>query len=154
MMKQVLFTTSVLISGVLFGVGMVISGMTDPAVVTGFLDLSGQWNPNLIFVMAGALAVFMPTYHLVIKPRQVPVAADTFCMASTTKIDTQLMLGAAVFGLGWGLAGVCPGPTVSSLALGNSDVWVFFSTMMVGLGATHWLLQIREQKTMAEAMSL
>ncbi|NOH83807.1 YeeE/YedE family protein [Vibrio sp. 03-59-1] len=152
-MKHLIFSLSALVSGILFGVGMVLSGMTDPAVVIGFLDVFGEWNPSLIFVMGGALAVFMPFYHFVIKPRQAPVVADAFCIASKTSIDMQLVVGAAVFGLGWGLAGICPGPAVSSLALGNVDVLVFFSMMMLGLGGTNRALQYRDNKVMKKAMN-
>lgn len=152
-MKHLIFCLSALVSGVLFGVGMVLSGMTDPAVVIGFLDVFGEWNPSLMFVMGGALAVFMPVYYLVIKPRKAPVAADAFCIASKTNIDTPLVVGASVFGLGWGLAGICPGPAVSSLALGNVDVLVFFSMMMLGLGGTSRALQHRDKKVMKKAMN-
>ena len=140
-MNNVLFRLVALISGVLFGLGMVISGMADPQKVTGFLDIVGLWDPSLMFVMGGALLVFMPAYFLLIKPKSKPVNAEEFCLSTNTTIDKRLVTGAAIFGLGWGIAGVCPGPVVSSLALGNIDVIVFFIAMIAGLGITHKMSQ-------------
>jgi hypothetical protein len=140
-MNNVLFRLVALISGVLFGLGMVISGMADPQKVTGFLDIVGLWDPSLMFVMGGALLVFMPAYFLLIKPKSKPVNAEEFCLSTNTTIDKRLVTGAAIFGLGWGIAGVCPGPVVSSLALGNMDVIVFFIAMIAGLGITHKMSQ-------------
>lgn len=145
-MKKILFFLTSLASGVLFGLGMVLSGMADPARVTGFLDVSGQWDPSLMFVMGGALAVFMPAYLQLIKPRLHPVAAPQFCLASSQKIDRRLVTGAAIFGLGWGLAGICPGPAVASLALDNHGVWVFFIAMLTGLGGANLLLCLRQTR--------
>ncbi|WP_122036352.1 YeeE/YedE family protein [Aliivibrio sp. EL58] len=139
-MNNVLFRLVALISGLLFGLGMTISGMADPAKVIGFLDVAGNWDPSLMFVMGGALLVFMPAYFLLIKPKTKPLNAEEFCLSNSKKIDTKLLLGAAIFGLGWGIAGVCPGPAVSSLALGNSDVVIFTFAMMLGLGSTHFIL--------------
>ena len=140
-MNNVLFRLVALISGVLFGLGMVISGMADPQKVIGFLDIVGQWDPSLMFVMGGALLVFMPAYFLLIKPKSKPVNAEEFCLSTNTTIDKRLVTGAAIFGLGWGIAGVCPGPVVSSLALGDMDVIVFFIAMIAGLGITHKMSQ-------------
>lgn len=139
-MNNVLFRLAALISGLLFGLGMTISGMADPAKVIGFLDVAGNWDPSLMFVMGGALLVFMPAYFLLIKPKTKPLNAEEFCLSTSKKIDTKLLSGATIFGLGWGIAGVCPGPAVSSLALGNSDVVIFTFSMMLGLGSTHSIL--------------
>ncbi|MDD9196115.1 YeeE/YedE family protein [Aliivibrio sp. S3MY1] len=139
-MNNLLFRLVALISGLLFGLGMAISGMVDPAKVIGFLDVAGHWDPSLMFVMAGALLVFMPAYFLLIKPKTTPFNADQFCLSSNKKIDTKLLSGAAIFGIGWGMSGVCPGPAVSSLALGNNDVVIFIFAMMLGLGSTHFIL--------------
>lgn len=143
-MNQALFRLTSLVAGLLFGLGMVISGMADPAKVTGFLDVTGHWDPSLMFVMGGALLVFMPAYFFLIKPKRKPVNAEKFCLATNTAIDSRLLSGAAIFGVGWGLAGICPGPAVSSLALGNSGVWVFFACMMVGLGVTNLVLRAKQ----------
>ncbi len=136
-MTTLLFRIASLFAGLLFGIGMVTSGMVDPQKVTSFLDITGEWDPSLMFVMGGALLIFMPAYFLLIKPKDKPINAEEFCLSTNKKIDKRLVIGAAIFGLGWGIAGVCPGPAVSSLALGNMDVMVFFIAMMAGLGITH-----------------
>lgn len=145
-MHNVLFRVTSLVAGLLFGVGMVVSGMADPAKVIGFLDVTGVWDPSLMFVMGGALAVFMPAYFLLIKPKAKPVNAKVFCLANSTKVDRRLISGSVIFGLGWGLVGICPGPIVSSLALGNLGSWVFFPAMMLGLGLTNLLICIKNRK--------
>lgn len=145
-MHNVLFRVTSLVAGLLFGLGMVVSGMADPAKVIGFLDVAGAWDPSLMFVMGGALVVFMPAYFLLIKPKAKPVNAKVFCLANNTKIDRRLISGAVIFGLGWGLVGICPGPIVSSLALGNLGAWVFFPAMMLGLGVTNLLICIKNRK--------
>ncbi|EGR4260855.1 YeeE/YedE family protein [Vibrio cholerae] len=145
-MHNVLFRVTSLVAGLLFGVGMVVSGMADPAKVIGFLDVTGVWDPSLMFVMGGALAVFMPAYFLLIKPKAKPVNAKVFCLANNTKVDRRLISGSVIFGLGWGLVGICPGPIVSSLALGNLGSWVFFPAMMLGLGLTNLLICIKNRK--------
>ncbi|EJL6325407.1 YeeE/YedE family protein [Vibrio cholerae] len=145
-MNKLLFRATSLVAGLLFGLGMVVSGMADPAKVIGFLDVAGTWDPSLMFVMGGALVIFMPAYFFLIKPKAKPVNAEVFCLANNTKIDSRLISGSVIFGLGWGLVGICPGPVVSSLALGNLGAWVFFPAMMVGLGATNLLICIRNRK--------
>ncbi|ENM5824671.1 YeeE/YedE family protein [Vibrio metoecus] len=145
-MHNVLFRVTSLVAGLLFGVGMVVSGMAEPAKVIGFLDVAGVWDPSLMFVMGGALAVFMPAYFLLIKPKAKPVNAKVFCLANNTKVDRRLISGSVIFGLGWGLVGICPGPIVSSLALGNLGSWVFFPAMMLGLGLTNLLICIKNRK--------
>ncbi|RBM43005.1 YeeE/YedE family protein [Vibrio tarriae] len=145
-MHNVLFRVTSLVAGLLFGLGMVVSGMADPAKVIGFLDVAGAWDPSLMFVMGGALVVFMPAYFLLIKPKVKPVNAKVFCLANNTKIDRRLISGSVIFGLGWGLVGICPGPIVSSLALGNLGAWVFFPAMMLGLGVTNLLICIKNRK--------
>jgi uncharacterized membrane protein YedE/YeeE len=136
-MKRFIRALMSILSGLLFGAGMVISGMVLPEKVTAFLDIAGAWDPSLMFVLGGALLVFMPSYHLLIKPRNQPIFADTFSYATITKIDRRLIAGAAIFGIGWGISGVCPGPIVSSLSFGSLDIWVFFASMMLGLGTTN-----------------
>lgn len=145
-MNNLVFRIVSLVAGLLFGIGMVVSGMADPSKVIGFLDVTGDWDPSLAFVMGGALIVFMPSYFLLIKPRHKPVVAETFCVTHSNQIDARLVSGACLFGVGWGLAGICPGPAVSSLALGNMGVWVFFSTMMVGLGITNLVMKSNRQR--------
>ena len=102
------------ISGVLFGSGMIISGMADPNKVIAFLDIFGEWDPSLAFVMGGALLVFTPIYHFVIKKRKTAISGDKFTWSSNNSIDGTLISGAVIFGAGWGLAGFCPGPAVGA----------------------------------------
>jgi hypothetical protein len=150
MSQFVLFRMVALAAGLLFGLGMAVSGMVDPANVIAFLDVAGHWAPDLAFVMGGALAVFMPAYFLVIRKRKAPVAAEEFCLANKKTLDLRLISGAAIFGIGWGLVGICPGPAVSSLAAGNGGIVIFFATMMVGLGGTNILLNIKGNRVQQE----
>lgn len=122
-----------LLSGLLFGAGMIISGMVDPNKVIGFLNVSGAWDPSLAFVMAGALIVFTPIYHLVIKKRNKPISGEKFAWTSNTTIDSTLISGAAIFGVGWGLAGFCPGPAVASVSGASNIILAFILMMIVGM---------------------
>ncbi|MGC9402104.1 YeeE/YedE family protein [Vibrio genomosp. F10] len=128
-----------LISGLLFGAGMVISGMADPEVVTAFLDLTGDWDPSLAFVMGGALFVFTPCYHLIIKKRTSAINGSQFSLPQKKNLDGNLIVGASIFGLGWGLSGICPGPAMSSIAGGSNIILAFVLSMLVGfvLGSQH-----------------
>ena len=121
------------ISGALFGTGMIISGMTDPKNVINFLDIFGQWDPSLAFVMGGALLVFTPIYHLIIKKRKTAISGDKFAWTSNTSIDGTLLSGAIIFGAGWGLAGFCPGPVISSIGGGSNIILAFTLSMIVGM---------------------
>ncbi|ASI94985.1 YeeE/YedE family protein [Vibrio rotiferianus] len=131
-MKNVKQISIVAFSGILFGIGMVISGMADPAKVIGFLDITGAWDPSLSFVMGGALAIFVPAYLLLIKPRNESVFGDEIICPTSKAIDKKLVVGAALFGIGWGLLGVCPGPAVASLFTGNTQALLFIAAMLVG----------------------
>ena len=126
------------VAGLLFGIGLVISGMVNPAKVTNFLDIAGQWDPSLALVMAGAVGVAAAGYMLV-QRRAAPVFAPQFELPSTTGIDQRLVSGAAIFGIGWGLYGFCPGPAITSLMTGGSIVWIFVAAMFAGAAsANHW----------------
>lgn len=120
-------------AGVIFAVGLALSGMTTPANVIAFLDVFGSWNPTLAFVMGGAIAVHAPIYWLFVRGRETPTFARTFGLPTRRDIDVQLLAGAALFGAGWGLAGFCPGPAVASLASGASTVIWFVVAMLVGM---------------------
>ena len=120
-----------LIAGILFGLGLLVSGMANPAKVLNFLDLAGTWDPSLAFVMAGAIAVALPGYRLVFR-RSAPLLSDRFRLPTRTSIDYWLVLGAAVFGIGWGLSGFCPGPAVVSIPLLAKGTLAFVSAMLVG----------------------
>ncbi|HEY7866619.1 MAG TPA: YeeE/YedE family protein [Psychromonas sp.] len=122
-----------LLAGLLFGMGMIISEMVNPAKVIGFLDITGNWDPSLAFVMGGALAVFTPIYHFIIKKRAHALNGDKFAWTSNTKIDGSLISGALIFGAGWGLAGFCPGPAITSIASGSNIILAFILSMIVGI---------------------
>ncbi|EEX93977.1 predicted transporter component [Vibrio orientalis CIP 102891 = ATCC 33934] len=144
-------TLTPLISGLLFGMGMSLSGMIDPQKVIGFLDVTGSWDPSLAFVMGGALAVFMPAYFLVIKPRTVSVSQDQISTPSSSQVDTRLIVGSALFGIGWGTAGICPGPAVSSVWFGGYPVVLFLSTMILGSLLAKQFLNRRDSVKIAKA---
>lgn len=121
-----------LIAGVLFGAGMVISQMVNPVKVIDFLNVTGNWDPSLAFVMGGALLVFTPCYHFFIKPRQVALSGEPLKVPTTKVIDRQLLMGASLFGLGWGIAGICPGPAITALVSGQLEVFAFVLAMLAG----------------------
>ncbi len=121
-------------AGMLFSLGLGISGMTRPTKVLGFLDLAGAWDPSLAFVMIGAIATYAVSFWF-IRRRQAPIADTRFFLPAAAPIDRRLLLGATVFGVGWGLGGYCPGPAVASLAGGGHEVWLFFVAMLVGMAA-------------------
>lgn len=120
--------------GVLFAVGLALGGMTDSARVIGFLDLTGDWDPSLLFVMGGAIAVFAPAWQL---SRRIdrPLLAATFPSNEPQPIDARLLGGAALFGVGWGLAGLCPAPALVVSGAGLADALVFVAAMVVGAWA-------------------
>jgi len=120
-----------LVSGIVFGLGLTISEMINPAKVLGFLDLFGNWDPSLMFVMIGALVVSSPMFHL-IKKREKPIFAERFNYLNNKVIDNKLVIGSALFGAGWGLGGLCPGPAISSIALLNIYSVTFVISMFVG----------------------
>ena len=127
-----------LISGLLCGTGLILSGMANPAKVQNFLDLFGTWDPSLAFVMGGAIMVTMPGFWLAQK-RAKPFFSDMFHMPTRTDFDARLIAGAATFGVGWGLGGLCPGPAVTSLALGSTGTLIFIATMLLGMIAAKYV---------------
>jgi hypothetical protein len=118
--------------GLLFGVGLALSGMTDTAKVLGFLDIFGNWVPDLAFVMGGAVAVTSLLFTLVLR-RGRPLFADTFSLPASRLIDGRLLGGAAIFGVGWGLYGYCPGPGLTAMVYGHSGPFVFVTAMLAGM---------------------
>lgn len=120
-----------LISGIIFGIGLVVSQMINPEKVLGFLDLFGNWDPSLAFVMIGALIVSSPLFHL-IKNKDKPLFAEKFDYSNNKEINNKLILGSALFGAGWGLGGLCPGPAISSIALLNINSIIFIAAMFIG----------------------
>jgi uncharacterized membrane protein YedE/YeeE len=125
-------TLAAFMAGALFGVGLTVSRMIDPAKVLGFLDVAGEWDASLAFVMAGALAVMAIAYRIA-GARPGPYFAASFSIPTRRDIDARLVGGAAVFGIGWGLVGLCPGPAISGLALGRYEVGVFVLAMLAGM---------------------
>jgi len=121
-----------LASGGLFGIGLALSGMTDTRVVLGFLDIAGAWNPALLFVMVGAIAVTMPAFYFILK-RSKPLVATDFHVPPKTTLDAKLLTGSAIFGIGWGLYGYCPGPALAALPGFNSEPLVFVIAMTAGM---------------------
>ena len=126
-----------LVSGLIFGIGLVISGMTEPAKVIGFLDVAGDWDPTLAFVMGGAIAMHAPLKWFFAR-REAPLFADRFHLPTATIIDKKLITGAALFGIGWGLAGFCPGPALTSMAT-STNALTLAAAMVIGM-ALHGLL--------------
>jgi uncharacterized membrane protein YedE/YeeE len=120
------------LAGLVFGLGLVISGMANPAKVLNFLDLAGHWDPSLAFVMGGATLTAFVGYRLAWR-RPKPVLAERFEIPSSTAIDRPLLAGAAIFGIGWGIGGFCPGPALTSLPLLAPGTLVFVPAMLVGL---------------------
>lgn len=123
---------SAFLIGALFGLGLAVSEMINPARVVGFLDITGRWDPTLALVMAGALAVTVPGFALTLR-RRGPVMDGQFHLPTRSKIDMPLLVGAIVFGAGWGLAGFCPGPALAGLASGKPEVAIFVAAMAAGL---------------------
>ena len=129
-------------TGFVFGLGLCLSRMTNPAVVQGFLDLAGAWDPTLIFVMAGGVAVTFVGYRFVLR-RKTPLWAPKFAVPAAGTIDAPLISGSAIFGIGWGLSGYCPGPAVVSLASGRRGVILFVVAMLAGMIAAKWFRMSR-----------
>ncbi|MBT0669999.1 YeeE/YedE family protein [Novosphingobium profundi] len=123
-----------LLSGLLFGAGLALSGMMDPARVRGFLDVAGDWDPTLAFVMGGAVVV-MALAWTVQRAMHRPLACEEFSLPGTRLIDARLIGGAALFGVGWGLGGLCPGPAIASLAFHPAQAGVFVAAMLTGMAA-------------------
>lgn len=122
-----------LASGTVFGVGLGVAGMTDPAKVMGFLDFFGSWDPSLALVMIGAIGVHALVWWVLVPRLKRPLFGTAFAVPSRTRIDGQLVGGAVLFGLGWGLAGYCPGPALASILMGGPSVRVFVAAMVVGM---------------------
>ena len=127
-----------LLGGLVFGVGLAMSGMTDTAKVLGFLDLFGEWVPDLAFVMGGAVCVTLLTFRFILR-RPAPVLGEQFYLPASTVIDTRLLAGAAVFGIGWGIYGYCPGPALSALVYLDPKTALFVIAMLGGMAIANRL---------------
>ena len=121
-----------LLAGVLMGLGLAVSGMINPAKVLNFLDIFGDWDPTLVIVMASALLTTMVGYRVVLR-RETPLFAASYSLPGRREIDLRLITGAALFGIGWGLAGFCPGPAIAALSLLRAEPFLFVAAMAVGM---------------------
>lgn len=136
-MKAIL---SALAAGLVFGLGLIVSGMVNPAKVLNFLDIAGTWDPSLAFVMAGAAGTVFIGYRFVLK-RDKPLFEDRFNLPAATRIDARLITGSALFGLGWGLVGFCPGPALTALGTGLEPALIFVAAMLTGMAGWRWLVR-------------
>ncbi|HWH75703.1 MAG TPA: YeeE/YedE family protein [Methylibium sp.] len=132
------------LAGLVFGLGLIVSGMADPAKVLGFLDLAGAWDPSLTFVMGGAIAVAVVAFTLA-KRRPVSLLGEPMRLPTATALDRRLLLGSLAFGVGWGVAGFCPGPALVAVGLGEIKAVVFVAAMLAGMG----LFEVLERRARA-----
>jgi uncharacterized membrane protein YedE/YeeE len=128
--------------GLLFGIGLVVAGMSDPAKVLNFLDVTAivtdGWDASLAFVMAGAIAVTFIGFRLVLRRGQ-PIFGERFHLPTASDLDIRIVAGPAIFGIGWGLAGFCPGPALTALFTGGAPAWLFLAAMFAGMAGARWL---------------
>ena len=143
-MNQLRVALGSLAAGAIFAVGLAISGMTRPAKVVAFLDVGGNWDPSLAFVMVGAIGVYAVLNRVVLR-RSAPVLDSQFHLPTVTEINPKLIVGACLFGLGWGLGGYCPGPAIASLVSLSKDVLIFVGGMAAGMSG--WRLLSRPRAT-------
>jgi uncharacterized membrane protein YedE/YeeE len=140
-----------LLAGIIFGAGLTLSDMVNPARVSNFLDFAGSWDPTLMFVMAGGLAVTTLGYRLIFR-RDSPVAGGKFHLPTQRQIDLPLVGGSALFGVGWGLAGICPGPALTDLVALEPKVFVFVAAMLVGMiAASAWRHKVSPIKALRQS---
>ncbi|HEV8311706.1 MAG TPA: YeeE/YedE family protein [Burkholderiaceae bacterium] len=137
-----------LLAGLVFGLGLIVSGMANPAKVLGFLDLAGPWDPSLIFVMAGAIAIGLVAFRLATKRTVSLLGAPMRLPQNHPRIDRRLVVGSTLFGLGWGIAGFCPGPGLVALGMGEVKAAVFVLAMLAGMGLFE-LLERRHRVTVS-----
>ena len=131
-------------AGLVFGAGLMVSGMTNPAKVLGFLDLAGRWDPSLALVMAGAIAVGLAAFSIA-RRRNTTWLGLPLLIPVATHIDRRLVIGSALFGVGWGLAGICPGPALVLVVAGGAKGLIFFAAMLAGMGLFEWFERTAEK---------
>ena len=134
--------------GLLFGVGLIVAGMTDPAKVLGFLDLAGSWDPSLAFVMGGAILVGLGAFAMA-KKRTISFLGGAMQLPTSTSIDKRLIGGGLLFGAGWGLAGFCPGPAIVSMGAGQPKAAVFVAAMLAGMAVFEIIERMQARKAAA-----
>lgn len=130
-----------LIAGLVFGIGIMVSGMASPAKVLNFFDVAGTWDPSLMFVMGGALITTLIGYQLVFKKTR-PISDQSFHLPTKSDIDFRLVGGSAIFGIGWGIAGFCPGGAIPAIGTGRAEVLVFAGALIAGILITRLALQL------------
>ncbi|WNC70936.1 YeeE/YedE family protein [Thalassotalea psychrophila] len=122
-----------LVCGLVFGAGLTVAQMVDPQKVLNFLDVIGQWDASLAFVMGGGLIIYILGYQLLVKRMKKPILSNTFDLPAAKNVDKKLLIGAGTFGIGWGISGICPGPAIANLSVGNEKILVFILIMFVGM---------------------
>lgn len=132
----------VFIIGAIFGIGISLSGMVNPAKVINFFDVAGSFDLSLAFVMVGALSVAIPGYTLIFSRRTAPLFSNAFVLPKAKFIDRKLIGGSAVFGIGWGIAGFCPGAAIPALGLGHSSAFIFVAAMLAGIMIARALIKV------------
>lgn len=137
-----------LLAGLIFGIGLIVSGMANPGKVLGFLDLAGSWDPSLAFVMGGAIAVGLVSFAIA-KRRTVSFLGELLRMPTSRDVDRRLVVGSALFGTGWGIAGFCPGPALASLGTGSPKALLFVVSMVAGMGIFE-LLEMRKNASASQ----
>lgn len=138
-----------LLNGLIFGLGLLISGMSNPAKVLGFLDVSGLWDPSLVFVMAGAIGVGLSAFKIAAK-RTTSFIGLPMKLPTSNLIDRRLVIGSVLFGIGWGIAGFCPGPAMVSLGLGEIKAFIFVAAMLAGMA----IFELLERHTIRRMLNL
>jgi len=145
---------SAFIAGLLFGLGLIIAQMVNPQKVINFLDITGNWDGSLMLVMGAGLTVFSMGYFFIIKARRKPILTEQFFIPERKLIDNKLVTGAILFGLGWGITGICPGPAVTSILSANPKIVVFLSFMLIGMFCAKLAMKKQsKQLTLDEAIS-
>ena len=144
---------AVYLIGLIFGIGISISGMANPAKVLNFFDIAGTWDPSLIFVMGGALIVTALGYWLVLR-KPAPISAARFDLPTNRNLDARLLGGAAVFGIGWGIAGFCPGGALPALGTGRTEVFIFVAALLAGIFAARALMKLTATRTAPAARDI
>ena len=145
-----MYSTFAFLAGLIFGTGLILSGMVNPAKVLGFLDLAGRWDPSLALVMAGAIAVGLPGFFVAGR-RQKTLLATPMLLPATRRIDARLVIGSVLFGAGWGLAGFCPGPALVALGAGYGKALAFVAAMIAGMLVFEMVERARSTPTLGVA---
>jgi len=138
-----------LLAGLVFGLGLIVSGMSDPTKVLGFLDLAGAWDPSLALVMVGAIAVAAVAFGIAGKRERSLIGAE-MKLSTAQRIDRRLVLGSVLFGIGWGIAGFCPGPSLVALGMGEVKALVFVTAMLAGMGVFELIERFRKSTATRE----